>query len=132
MPDLNKATPSYNHRKAVVDRVKTYVAEHHDVPITMTELCEIAFVSRRTLQYSFETILGINPIRFLRTARLNHVRRALSNPTSEHSISDIAISWGFWHAGQFARDYKALCGENPSQTVKRVYFSEIKAKTLRL
>ncbi|MEI8618536.1 helix-turn-helix domain-containing protein [Pseudoalteromonas sp. B193] len=38
-------------------------------------------VSRRTLQYSFESILGINPLRFLRLTRLNNVRRELKNQT---------------------------------------------------
>lgn len=111
--------PSYAHRKAVVDRVKEYLASHADAPVTMTELCELAHVSRRTLQYSFETILGISPLRFLRTARLNRVRRNLSDPISDSSVAVVAANWGFWHPGQFAKDYKQLFGENPSETVKR-------------
>ncbi|MBR9911693.1 MAG: helix-turn-helix domain-containing protein [Gammaproteobacteria bacterium] len=111
--------PSYAHRKAVVDRVKDYIAAHPDVPVTMTELCELAHVSRRTLQYSFESILGISPLRFLRAARLNRVRRALSDAAEDRSVAVVAADWGFWHPGQFAKDYKQLFGENPSDTLKR-------------
>nr|WP_237707167.1 hypothetical protein [Pseudoalteromonas sp. BSi20652] len=34
----------------------------------------------------------------------------------------MAANWGFWHAGQFAKDYTQLFGENPSQTVKNNSF----------
>lgn len=114
--------PSYAHRKAVVDRVKTHIAEQGEAPVTMTELCELAHVSRRTLQYSFETILGISPLRFLRVTRLNQVRRALAEAGeagSGHTVTQISAEWGFWHAGQFAKDYKQLFGESPSDTLRR-------------
>lgn len=114
-----EAIPSYAHRKAVVDRVKGYLAEQGDAPVTMTQLCELAHVSRRTLQYSFETILGISPLRFLRVSRLNQVRRALSDASKGRTVTDISAEWGFWHASQFAKDYKQLFGESPSDTLRR-------------
>lgn len=118
--EASHVVPSYHHRKAVVDRVKAYLNEcRNDTPVTITELCEIAYVSRRTLQYSFETILGCSPLRFLRTMRLNEVRRALKQSNEDQSIGDIASYWGFWHAGQFSKDYKQLFGETPSETIKR-------------
>ena len=86
-------------------------------PRYITELCELAHVSRRTLQYSFEDVLGISPLRYLRLSRLNSVRRALlSDIRDDETILRLAERWGFWHAGQFAHDYTQLFGENPSQT----------------
>lgn len=113
------AAPSYAHRRKVVEQVKAYLADHPDAPLSIPELCERVHVSRRTLQYSFESILGISPLQFLRSARLNRVRRALSDPQQSAPIAVIAADSGFWHPGQFARDYKALFGENPSETVRR-------------
>jgi len=112
-------TPSYSHRKRVVDQVKAHLAANPQLAVSMTELCELTHVSRRTLQYSFESILGISPLQFLRTARLNQVRRILSDPRHDTPIAITAANWGFWHAGQFAKDYKVLFGENPSETVRR-------------
>ncbi|RUR29781.1 helix-turn-helix domain-containing protein [Vreelandella andesensis] len=109
--------PSYTHRKAVVDRVKRYVDEHLEGPVTMETLCELTHVSRRTLQYSFTTILGISPLQFLRLTRLNRVRRALRSAESHQTVTEIATYWGFWHLGQFAHDYKRQFGERPSQTL---------------
>jgi AraC family transcriptional regulator, ethanolamine operon transcriptional activator len=115
----SETAPSYSHRKRVVDQVKTHLAANPQMPVSITELCELTHVSRRTLQYSFDSILGISPLQFLRTARLNQVRRALSDPLHDTPIAITAANWGFWHPGQFARDYKALFGENPSETVRR-------------
>jgi AraC family ethanolamine operon transcriptional activator len=123
-----KAPPSYEKRKRVVDTVKGWMEHHPNTPVTMTELCELTHVSRRTLQYSFESILGISPLKFLRTARLNNVRRDLKRrghdqEADKHSypisVASIATEWGFWHPGQFAHDYKQLFGENPSETLQR-------------
>jgi len=118
-----KVAPSFQRRKAVVDRVKTYVEDHPDAPVTITELCDVVSVSRRTLQYSFTSVLGISPLQFIRISRLNGARRALHNnlylPSNQRvSISDIASQWGFWHLSQFAKDYKQLFGELPSDTAK--------------
>lgn len=117
---------SHARRQAVVEQVKDYLNAHASEVITMTELCALTHVSRRTLQYSFESIMGISPLRYLRLSRLNAVRRALSDPTSvidteiDHAtVQRIASYWGFWHPGQFAHDYKQLFGENPSETLSR-------------
>ena len=111
-------TQSFHHRKQVVDCARQFLENHLDEPVTVTQLCEVANVSRRTLQYSFESILGISPIQYLRISRLNGVRRALIQSREDHVISDIAAQWGFWHLSQFAKDYKQLFGESPSKTLE--------------
>lgn len=113
--------PSFKRRKAVVDKVKHYVDAHPDAPVTITDLCEHASVSRRTLQYSFTSVLGISPLQYIRASRLNGVRRALCQNNRQpeaqrESVADIASQWGFWHLSQFAKDYKQLFGELPSKT----------------
>lgn len=110
-------TQSYYHRKKVVDRARQFLDHHLDEPVTVTQLCEIVSVSRRTLQYSFESILGVSPIQYLRISRLNGVRRSLVQAQHGQAVSDIAAQWGFWHLSQFAKDYKQLFGETPSKTL---------------
>ncbi|GHA99571.1 helix-turn-helix domain-containing protein [Modicisalibacter luteus] len=111
--------PSYSHRKRVVDQVKRYVDAPEYVPVTMAELCGLTHVSQRTLQYCFTSILGISPVQFLRTARLNRVRRALAHPVDGTTVTGVANDWGFYHLGQFSRDYRRLFGEPPSETLAR-------------
>lgn len=105
------------HRQAVVRKVQSYVESHPQEVLTITQACAIAHVSRRTLQYSFESVLGVSPLQFLRCQRLNQVRRALLTGDAEQTVADTAARWGFWHAGQFGKDYKALFAEPPSATL---------------
>ncbi|RBO85955.1 helix-turn-helix domain-containing protein [Marinomonas aquiplantarum] len=116
-------TQSYHHRKKVVDCARHFLDQHMDAPVTVTQLCEVASVSRRTLQYSFESILGVSPIQYLRFTRLNGVRRDLVKASFDGTsnminVGQIAGQWGFWHLSQFAKDYKQLFGEQPSQTLE--------------
>ena len=111
--------PSYRHRRRVVDRVRDHLESGATPPVSLEELCEIAHVSQRTLRYSFTSILGVSPIQFLRLTRLNRVRRRLCEPEAETTVSQAAADWGFYHQGQFARDYRRLFGESPSATLSR-------------
>jgi AraC family ethanolamine operon transcriptional activator len=112
--------PSFTKRRAVVEKVSAYLEAHPDKPVTITELCELTHVSRRTMQYCFEDVLGISPLRCIRISRLNAVRRRLLQGLEEgETISMVAQQWGFLHAGQFTHDYTLLFGENPSVTLMR-------------
>ncbi|WP_025915932.1 helix-turn-helix domain-containing protein [Herminiimonas sp. CN] len=120
-------TSSVNHiviptsRKGVVDKAKAYVLEHHDDPVTVADLCTALNISRRTLQYSFESVLDINPVAYLRAIRLNRVRRELKAGAggSRMTVADIAAHWGFWHLSRFAGNYKQMFDELPSETLRK-------------
>ena len=88
-------------------------------PLSVLDLCEQLKVSRRTLQASFQTVAGIGPLEYLRDLRLNAVRRRLGSTTSsELQVGDAAAEMGFFHLSHFARNYKELFGELPSETVR--------------
>ena len=106
----------------VVSRAREYIEASllADEAPFMAEICAHAGVSERTLQYSFREHLGMTPIRYLRIARLHRVRRELSRPQAPHvSVTQIAMHCGFLHLGAFARDYRAMFHERPSETLSR-------------
>jgi len=106
-------------RRHIVDSAKDFMRSRIAETITVADLCIELGVSRRTLQYSFQEVLGINPIRFLRAMRLNGVRRDFKNPGPlASSVQDTAANWGFWHLGHFVTDYKRMFGELPSETLR--------------
>lgn len=109
---------SFLRRQQIVEQVKNYLHLHQDSAVTINDLCALCYVSRRTLQYSFETILGLSPLRYLRLSRLNGARRELLT-SQKKSIADIASKWGFWHLSQFSHDYKQLFNELPSVTLSK-------------
>ena len=120
-----KITPSYRHRKQVVDRVRHHLDINQDRAVNITELCHSVGTCRRTLQYSFESIIGVSPIKYMRALRLNGARRSLLTTNGNLSVAEAAANWGFLHMSQFAKDYQALFGELPSDTgVQKTLFEE--------
>ncbi|PWC15874.1 HTH-type transcriptional regulator EutR [Brenneria roseae subsp. americana] len=108
-----------NHRK-LISFAREYVLNQTSEPVTVLELCRQLHVSRRTLQNTFHSELGIGPNAWLKIIRLNAVRRELTSPYSQHhTVQDAAMQWGFWHLGQFSSDYQKLFNEKPSLTLRR-------------
>ncbi|MFC0399473.1 helix-turn-helix domain-containing protein [Paraburkholderia rhizosphaerae] len=108
-------------RRGIVSDARDYVLANRDRPVSVPELCEHLHVSRRTLQYCFEDVLGMAPASYLRVIRLNGARRDLcdaSRGSSARSVQDVAAAWGFWHLSQFATDYRKLFGIRPSDTLR--------------
>ena len=107
-------------RNMAIKRVKEYLSDFPNEPVTVTRLCSITGASERTLQYAFLDHYGVTPKTYLKNFRLNNVRRELwkSDPDSTQ-VNDVTSLWGFWHMGQFAADYRKLFGELPSETLQR-------------
>lgn len=104
------------NRVRIFRRVDQFIREHPGDPIDIETLCRVASTSRRTLQYCFETVAGVNPIAYLRCYRLNGVRNAIRQGASGRNTADIAADWGFWHHSNFSACYKQMFGELPSET----------------
>ena len=104
-------------RQRVVRQARSYMGTHADEPITVPDLCAAIHVSRRTLQYSFQEVLQMSPVTYLRALRLNGVRRDLRRGGDE-PVADRAARWGFWHLSRFAADYRHMFGELPSETLR--------------
>jgi len=110
------AMPTRPRRHWLVSEARDYVLANRERPVGVPELCEQLHVSRRTLQYCFQDVLGMAPAAYLRTIRLNGARRELCE--TARPVQDVAAAWGFWHLSQFATDYRKLFGKRPSETLK--------------
>ena len=100
-----------------VRRVMEYLQVHADQLPTIAELCHLAGLSERSLEYGFREYLDTTPIRYLRLVRLNGARTDLLAATDD-SVRDIALKWGFVEFGRFAGEYKQLFHELPSHTLR--------------
>jgi AraC family ethanolamine operon transcriptional activator len=109
--------PTMRMRDVALKRVEDYLEEFPHTPHTVRDICQVASVSARTLEYAFRERFGIPPKSFLLALRLNGVRRELKDvDTISTTITDLATRWGFWHMSQFAADYRRFFGELPSAT----------------
>jgi AraC family transcriptional regulator, ethanolamine operon transcriptional activator len=105
-------------RQRAIKRAEQYIMQFQNRPLTVSDVCQAANVSERTLQYAFIEQIGVTPRAYLKAVRLNGVRRDLKH-AHPHAvrINEIASHWGFWHMGQFAADYRRHFCELPSQTL---------------
>ncbi|CAN5172498.1 helix-turn-helix domain-containing protein [soil metagenome] len=114
------ASNSFRRRQRIVAHARDHVLGNRNRPVTVPELCECLHVSRRTLQYCFEDVLGISPLQYLRVIRLNGARRELRQRLPDaRTVGDVAAQWGFWHLSQFSSDYRKLFGQSPSESLRQ-------------
>ena len=105
-------------RDRAVDSIVDYVRSTPVPTSELAELCCIAGVSERTLQYAFKERYDIAPNVFIKRWNLNTARRQLLSANSaKTNIYDVALKLGFYHQSQFANDYKQLFSELPSKTL---------------
>jgi AraC family ethanolamine operon transcriptional activator len=98
----------------VIDYIQAYASQ---LP-SMAELCVVAGLSERSLQYGFCEYLGVSPIRYLRLVRLNGVREMLlTSSRYQLKVSAAAMQWGFLELGRFSAEYRQLFNELPSATL---------------
>lgn len=116
--DKQQRSPS-STRSFIVEKChRLATAELLNVP-SVTDLCQRLQVSRRTVQNSFRAVAETTPLNYLRSVRLNGVRRTLMTTRArELSIGDAAAQWGFYHLSHFAAQYQELFAELPSQTTR--------------
>lgn len=107
-------------RNAHVRRAVEYVHEHAQLPISSTDLAQVASLSLRALQQAFQRAFGMSPNAYIRQVRLDRVRHELvvSDPTRTN-VADVARAWGFAHAGRFSAAYLERHGEYPRDTLRR-------------
>jgi len=99
-----------------IRRAIDYMQFNIDRPITMQNVAHAAGVSLRALENGFRTFRQTTPAAYLRTIRLRAVREDLLDPFNQQSVSEVCLKWGFFHFGRFSATYRAVYGENPSET----------------
>ncbi|OJX04380.1 MAG: AraC family transcriptional regulator [Burkholderiales bacterium 70-64] len=112
--------PSSSCGSFMVDKCHRLTIGNASNPPSVLDLCRHLRSSRRAIQRGFRSVANTTPVNYIRSIRLNAVRRELINSrASDASIGDIAAKWGFFHLSHFASEYRTLFGELPSQTRRK-------------
>ncbi|WP_035693671.1 helix-turn-helix transcriptional regulator [Bradyrhizobium liaoningense] len=104
----------------LVRRTQEYLDGAGNAPVHISELLSHLRVSRRALHRAFDEILGIPPMRYLRQKRLCEARLLLQlEVATDVTVAEVAFRQGFADFSRFSAYYRALFGENPSETLNR-------------
>lgn len=91
-----------------------YFQEHIEDPVTVAELCRVAGVSRRWLEYAFRSMIGESPYNYMRRQKLDHARRLLTDEP-DTKVYRIAQRIGFSSAKQLAKAFRREFGTTPRE-----------------
>jgi len=111
-----------SERARVLKTALEAIKDRPDGVLPVSDLCRIAKASERTLLRAFTERFGVSPLEYMKAHRLNGARNDLTHEPWM-KVSEAANKWGFWHLGQFAKDYRTQFGELPSDTSRRQYKS---------
>jgi len=100
--------------------VRAFLLNSLEETMTIQSIVDQFKTSEKTLQNSFRSLFGITPKHFMDLLKLNKAHEDLQHADAlTTNVSDIAMKWGFAHFGRFSRDYMALFGVFPSETLSR-------------
>ena len=107
-------------RNRVIARTLTIIEAAQGKPLFIDDLCRATEVSERTLRNVFHEYFGCGPMRLLKVRQLLEIRRALlAGDPSHDTVARIAARFGVWDFSLFARNYKALYAESPSESLRK-------------
>jgi AraC-like DNA-binding protein len=108
-------------RRRLVARALDVLQATPDEPVSVASVCDALGVTERTLQRAFQDCLETSLRDYERERRLRGVHGAILAEGDRRSITDIAMSFGFWHLGRFSGAYAELFGCLPTETRRRVW-----------
>jgi AraC-like DNA-binding protein len=104
-------------RRPILRRISEEIDRRHSELLLASELAAIVGVSLPTLQRVFLEWYGVPPARYL-TLRRFYLARAKLRSGLHGSVGEVAQECGFFELSRFAKRYRALFGELPSQTLR--------------
>ena len=110
----------------IVDQFIEVASANLETAARITDLCDAAGISQRTLSRAFRAILDTTPSHHFHALRLEQVRLSLlSAHANNQTVTQAAMRFGFQEFGRFAKDYRATFGESPSDTLRRANVSSV-------
>jgi len=106
-----------------VKRAEAFIEAHYAEPLSLADIAAHAGVSARSLQNGFQHFRNRTPMAFLRLVRLQRAQEALLRADGSYAtVTEIALSCGFSHLGEFSSLYRRTFGETPKQTLAKTVY----------
>lgn len=93
--------------------VKRYIDQFYKKNINLDKLAEVSHMSKYYMAHSFKAAIGLSPIEYLTTIRVNEAKILLES--TSYSIAEISDFTGFSSQSYFSQSFKSTLGVTPSQ-----------------
>ncbi len=108
-----------------IDKIDGFIDNNKKSALYLKQTADVAGVSIRKLHDVLMTIRGMSFTRYLKARRLWSVYQSLRYGSGQATVKHEALSNGFWHLGDFTRDYIHQFGESPAETRMRARTSSL-------
>lgn len=102
-----------NPKDADILRATKYIYKNFRSPLTLEEVSAVASLSPTYFSKKFKQITGMGFKEYLNYVRLKHAQAALL--TTDNSITDIALEYGFNDSNYFKDVFKKVYGKSPRE-----------------
>lgn len=109
-------TTERNRPNEMIHRIITYVTEHYQEPLSLTDAARDIGISKEYFCRLFKENMGITFLQYLNEVRISHADRLLT--TTDLSISEIMQQSGFTNQTMFNRLFKEIYGVTPREARK--------------
>lgn len=116
--DIKIVNSSFNNHLAIINRVMEFVNSTSEISINKPLILQHAFCSARTLDYAFQSILGVSFKKYLILRRMTLIKKELLHHP-EKNIKNIVSKYGIVNLGRFSSDFNALFGQYPKQMMQQ-------------
>lgn len=120
--DETRSNPSVHSRPAAgsSDRIRKmmqYVSTHFAQKVTLQNIADSAYISRRDCIRTFHQCLNKTPIEYLTFVRIENAQQMLLH--TDRSITEIASDCGFSDSSYFTKVFRETCGMPPTSFRER-------------
>ncbi|WP_022721211.1 AraC family transcriptional regulator [Rhodopseudomonas sp. B29] len=103
-----------------VRQIEEYIEANWMRPINIEKLAALTGISARGIFKGFQRTRGYSPMAFAKRVRLERARAMLiDGESATTTVTSAAFACGFANLGHFAKYYREMFGERPSDTLQR-------------
>jgi AraC family transcriptional regulator len=110
---LESALPKHPGASRRMHRVRDYILDNIDQPLSLTELAAVASLSMYQFARCFRRCFGQSPHQYVLQERVKKSKQLLNQP--QYSIAEVALLCGFSHQAHLALVFKKFQGVTPSE-----------------
>lgn len=93
-----------------INKIKRYLDENYLNNIMLSDLGNVADISKYHLIRQFEKQYGLSPHRYITNLRINHAKKLLK---SNNDFANVALESGFYDQSHFTKYFKEYTGVTP-------------------
>lgn len=106
-----------NRSDKVVDQAKSYIEEHYQEKLTLTEIADILNISSGYLSNNFKKYTGMTLSDYIAHVKIEHAKELID--THQYLMYEISDMLGFDNPYYFSKVFKKVTGISPREHEKR-------------